>query len=69
MTHSQLLGRSSPRLIYVESFARVSRPSLSARLVRPMVDRLVVQWRPLADRLNARPSPWLARAEHPGFLV
>jgi len=56
-------------MIYVESFARVSRPSLSARLVRPLVDRFVVQWEPLAERLNARPSNWLARAEQHGFLV
>ena len=64
-----MLGRPSPRMIYVESFARVSRPSLSARLVRPLVDRLAVQWEPLAERLNARPSSWLARAEQHGFLV
>ncbi|KAF8485452.1 oligosaccharide biosynthesis protein Alg14 like-domain-containing protein [Gautieria morchelliformis] len=34
----------SPRLIYVESFARVSSLSLSGRLLRPFVDRFVVQW-------------------------
>lgn len=36
------------RTVYVESFARSGRPSLSCRLVRPVVDRVYVQWPELA---------------------
>jgi len=38
---SQFLGLSSPRVIYVESFARVRSLSLSGKLLRPFVDRSV----------------------------
>ncbi len=31
-------------IIYVESLARVGRPSLSCRLVAPLADRVFVQW-------------------------
>ncbi|CAE6430313.1 unnamed protein product [Rhizoctonia solani] len=34
----------SPRVIYVESFARVNSLSLSGKLVRPLADRFLVQW-------------------------
>ncbi|CAE6440537.1 unnamed protein product, partial [Rhizoctonia solani] len=34
----------SPRIIYVESFARVNSLSLSGKLVRPLADRFLVQW-------------------------
>lgn len=47
----QVLGRRSPRLVYVESFARVETLSLTGRMVRPLVDRFVVQWAHLAMRL------------------
>lgn len=43
LTH-QVLGLPHTRIIYVESFARVSSLSLSARLLKPFVDRFVVQW-------------------------
>ena len=35
----KILGLKSPKLIYVESFARVQRLSLSGKLLRPLVDR------------------------------
>jgi beta-1,4-N-acetylglucosaminyltransferase len=39
------LGRARGiRVIYVESLARVDRPSLSCRLVAPVADRVYVQW-------------------------
>ncbi|ETW80741.1 glycosyltransferase family 1 protein [Heterobasidion irregulare TC 32-1] len=41
---NRLLGLPSPKLIYVESFARVKTLSLSGRLLRSMVDSFVVQW-------------------------
>ncbi|KAH9839525.1 glycosyltransferase family 1 protein [Rhodofomes roseus] len=49
---NQILGIHSPRVVYVESFARVRSLSLSGKLLRPLVDRFVVQWPGLleADR-------------------
>ncbi|KZO92794.1 glycosyltransferase family 1 protein [Calocera viscosa TUFC12733] len=41
---SKFLGLPAPRTVYVESFARVRSLSLSGKLVRPFVDRFVVQW-------------------------
>ncbi|KAJ3829127.1 glycosyltransferase family 1 protein [Lentinula raphanica] len=41
---NKFLGLSSPRTIYVESFARVQTLSLSGKLLRPLVDRFIVQW-------------------------
>jgi beta-1,4-N-acetylglucosaminyltransferase len=35
----QLLGFASPRLVYIESFARVRELSLTGKLLRPIVDR------------------------------
>ena len=32
------------RVVYVESLARVGRPSLTCRLVRPVASRVYVQW-------------------------
>ena len=46
------------RVVYVESFTRIEGLSLSGRLVRPVADRLYVQWPELAE---AEPS-----AEYPG---
>ncbi|CAE6397301.1 unnamed protein product, partial [Rhizoctonia solani] len=39
----------SPRVVYIESFARVSSLSLSGKLVRPLADRFLVQWPSLAQ--------------------
>ncbi|KZT11025.1 glycosyltransferase family 1 protein [Laetiporus sulphureus 93-53] len=41
---NRFLGSPSPTLIYIESFARVRTLSLSGKLLRPFVDRFVVQW-------------------------
>lgn len=41
---NRVLGLPSPRVVYVESFARVRSFSVSARLLRSLVDRFVVQW-------------------------
>ncbi|OCH92280.1 glycosyltransferase family 1 protein [Obba rivulosa] len=46
---NRLLGLPSPQMIYVESFARVGSLSLSGRLLRPLVDRFVVQWPQLLE--------------------
>ena len=46
------LGRArGARVVYVESLTRVERPSLSCRLVRPVVDRIYVQWPELVREL------------------
>jgi UDP-N-acetylglucosamine:LPS N-acetylglucosamine transferase len=31
-------------VVYIESLARVHRPSLSCRLISPIADRVYVQW-------------------------
>ncbi|KAF8502372.1 glycosyltransferase family 1 protein [Russula emetica] len=41
---NRFLGLSSPRLVYIETFARVRELSLTGKLLRPIVDRFVVQW-------------------------
>ncbi|TDL24321.1 glycosyltransferase family 1 protein [Rickenella mellea] len=41
---NRIFGIPSPKLIYVESFARVKSLSLSGKLLRPFVDRFIVQW-------------------------
>ncbi|KAI0047772.1 glycosyltransferase family 1 protein [Auriscalpium vulgare] len=46
---NRVLGLPSPRVIYVESFARVKSLSLTGKLIRPFVDSFVVQWPDLLD--------------------
>ncbi|KAH8118986.1 glycosyltransferase family 1 protein [Phellopilus nigrolimitatus] len=41
---TRFCGLPAPRMIYVESFARINTLSLSGKLLRPFVDRFVVQW-------------------------
>ncbi|KAH9972420.1 oligosaccharide biosynthesis protein Alg14-like protein [Lactifluus volemus] len=41
---NRFLGLPSPRLFYVETFARVRTLSLTGKLLRPIVDRFIVQW-------------------------
>lgn len=48
------------RLVYVESFTRVNRPSMSGRIVYPLTDAFYVQW---------RKSRWAKRALYAGSLV
>ncbi|KAF3122677.1 UDP-N-acetylglucosamine transferase subunit [Orbilia oligospora] len=57
----KFFGRCSTRIIYVESFARVTTMSLSGKLLLPLADRFLVQWPQLAERYPG--------AEHLGFLV
>jgi UDP-N-acetylglucosamine:LPS N-acetylglucosamine transferase len=45
----RLLGA---RVAYVESVTRIDAPSLSCRLIRPVADRVYVQWPELAERLD-----------------
>lgn len=40
----QLIGLPCPRVIYVESFARVTSLSLSGKILKHLVDRFVTQW-------------------------
>lgn len=45
------LGRAlGSRVIYIESFARVTEPSLTGRLVHPVAHRFFVQWPSLLKR-------------------
>lgn len=57
----KFLGLCSTRIIYIESLARVKALSLSGRLIMPIADRFLVQWRPLAERYH--------RAEYYGILI
>lgn len=57
----RFLGLGHTRIIYVESLARVYGLSLSGKLVMPICDRFIVQWRPLAERYR--------RAEYYGILI
>ncbi|KIL00700.1 glycosyltransferase family 1 protein [Paxillus rubicundulus Ve08.2h10] len=41
---NKLIGLPSPKMIYVESFARVESLSLTGRILRHVVDRFIVQW-------------------------
>lgn len=41
----RIVGAPTPRMLYMESYARVTSLSLSARILRHMVDQFVVQWR------------------------
>lgn len=58
---NRFLGLHSPKLIYIESFARVTTLSLSGKLLRPFVDRFVVQWPQLARNGG--------REEYRGWLI
>ena len=39
------------KTVYIESLTRIERPSLSYRLVRPILDRVYVQWPELASTM------------------
>jgi len=58
---NKFFGLPSPRLIYIESFARVRSLSLSGKLLQPLVDRFIVQWPQLLKQG--------ARGEYRGWLV
>jgi hypothetical protein len=40
------------KVVYVESLTRIERPSLSCRLIRPVSNRVFVQWPELANALR-----------------
>lgn len=46
----RVLGLSRTRIVYIESFARVSSLSLSGRICYSFADRFVVQWPQLAEQ-------------------
>ncbi|KAJ7783243.1 glycosyltransferase family 1 protein [Mycena metata] len=58
---NKFLGLSAPRVIYIESFARVESLSLSGKLLYPFVDRFIVQWEQLQEKVPG--------AEFRGLLV
>lgn len=58
---NRFFGLPAPKVIYVESFARVRKLSISGRLLRPWVDRFVVQWPELLRDHG--------RGEYHGWLV
>ncbi|KAJ6499240.1 glycosyltransferase family 1 protein [Mycena sanguinolenta] len=58
---NKFLGLSAPRVMYIESFARVKSLSLSGKLLYPFVDRFIVQWPQLKEKAKG--------AEFHGLLV
>lgn len=38
------------KIIFIESFSRVEKPSWSGRLLHPLADLFIVQWKPLLKR-------------------
>jgi hypothetical protein len=42
------------RVVYVESFTRIDKPSLTYRLIRPVATDVYAQWPELAARIKAR---------------
>ncbi|KAF7361839.1 UDP-N-acetylglucosamine transferase subunit ALG14 [Mycena venus] len=58
---NKFLGLAAPRVIYIESFARVESLSLSGKLLYPFVDRFIVQWPQLQTKAKG--------AEFHGLLV
>lgn len=54
--------RGKMRTVYVESWARVRRLSLSGKILLPLVNRFIVQWKTLAEATGGR-------AEYIGVLV
>jgi len=57
---ARLLGAGKTRMVYVESFARVQSLSLSGRILRNFVDRFVVQWPELKEKVpGAECRGWL----------
>ena len=65
----QLISMHSPKLVYIESMARVKKLSLSGKILRLFVDRFFVQWQAMADSHNTRKSNLLAKVENRGLLV
>lgn len=57
----RFLGMKTPRIIYVESFARVTRLSLSGKILKHCVDRFIVQWPELltSSRTKGEYRGWL----------
>jgi len=47
-----ITGKAEPRLIYVESLARVKRLSLTGILLLPFMDCFIVQWKVLQAQLH-----------------
>ncbi|KLO15397.1 oligosaccharide biosynthesis protein Alg14 like protein [Schizopora paradoxa] len=58
---NRFMGLPSPKLIYIESFARVNSLSLSGKLLRPFVDKFIVQWPDLVSEND--------RGEYHGWLI
>ncbi|KAI5475889.1 beta-1,4-N-acetylglucosaminyltransferase, glycosyltransferase family 1 protein [Pseudohyphozyma bogoriensis] len=70
----RILNLPSPSLIYIESLARTKRLSLSAKILRKLVDRFFVQWESLRQELvkkekKGRKWKWDADVECEGWLV
>jgi hypothetical protein len=61
---TQILGLRHTKIIYVESFARVKSLSLSAKLLRHVVDTFIVQWPEAAGPGSVVVPPFSATRIH-----
>ncbi|ETI21905.1 hypothetical protein G647_05975 [Cladophialophora carrionii CBS 160.54] len=76
MKHDMGVGDASAKIgqmrsIYIESWARVRTLSLSGRLLKPLVDRFLVQWPQLVEKetVGAGAGARTGRVEFVGSLV
>ena len=58
----QILALHSPRIIYVESWARVKSLSLSGKILKRLVDKFVIQW----DEVDRPANTWTSRSGEMG---
>ncbi|WWC71832.1 uncharacterized protein I206_105791 [Kwoniella pini CBS 10737] len=61
----RILGLEYTKIIYVESFARVKSLSLSGKLVKPFVDKFLIQW----PEAGMNRQGQIGKAECKGWLV
>lgn len=52
---AKIMGK---KVIFLESFCRVSTPSLSGRLVYPVADVFLVQWKEMLSKYGSKAKYW-----------
>ena len=48
----RVFGMHNPTIVFIESFCRVEGLSLTGKLLYPVADRFIVQWKQLADPIK-----------------
>ena len=52
---AKLMGK---KVIYLESFCRIDQPSLSGRLLYPIADLFLVQWKQMLSKYGSKAKYW-----------